>query len=699
MAVADYDPDRHHVGLGTSVDDLRGFVTVGPHSKQLASPIFEKPSNVGTDDLIGARNYSVWTQNDYTGGEFQEDWSDPAMFSECVMMLPDPLGKGLRTTRPMVTAQLGDAVADTVPVSMEVVDGYIFAIFNNAAPAGRVYRYDPTDPAAFDAETISNAYLPTGKKVTAAFWNQSSEHVWIGTNKPRIHSFKWDQTQADGSRFVHTQDLGKPDSNDPITHISGIHLFGKLRFCSTAHGGGQFDDNRLWIFVSGSGDNAKWTQVGVLPGPYVASVTYNNAVYFLTRSGNSRTQLSMSQGDQIFPVLDFPYAFRGYSMCEYAGRLYIGGVGYDLNGDANHGELYEVSGTSLRLVRTWAGEVARPPADVIGNDQNGDPYDGTGWPGIPAPIGGPIISPGVGVPPPPPPPPRGHAVLSDATPHRPVMRQRVMTHMRDLVVAEGLLWMPDSSWTGLEAYDATTDAFYGGPRLRDGDDSGIEFTHLLGFGSSIYAFGTSSVVANQGLYRTEEREDAGVYYPFFTTSDFAPEPSRQKFWNRFTTLTRGDGAPYLDYSTDSGQSWFRLDPAEEIAVGYRVESTWDLSAIAPSRAVRFRITWAMPGTYEEVQGELIAHSLSFLVRGEDKKRWVFTVNASAGVGDLDDRLLEQSPSDVKTFLWALKGETSPVQFRDVDGVDYNVIVADISENHPAIDPDGEAYLPITLIEV
>lgn len=706
MAIQDYDAAVHHVGLGVDADNLKGLVTVGPHSKQLAAPVFEKPSDIGTDDLIGSRNHSVWTQRDYTGGEFQDDWGDPAMFAECVMMLPNPLGKSLQTCRPMNATVTGDAIADTIPVSMEVVDGALFVVFNNDTPRGRVYRYNLNDLGNPESENVSLSFLPSGKQITAAAWNQSAESLLLGSDEPEIHSFTWDDTAAAGSRLVHKNNLGIPDSGDPITHVSGLHVFGKMRLAATAHGGGTYDDNRLWIYVSGTGTNANWSKVGVLPGQFVDSVTYNNAVYILTRSGNARTQLSMTQGDQIFPVLDLPYAFRGWSMCEYAGRLYIAGVGMDINGNRDYGELYEVSGTSLRLVRTWAGEISKPDPLDVDNDNNGILVSGTGsWPTTVTYPSGPIdaakgdtgviVSGGI-TPPSHPPVYGGPTPSGNKHPHH---RKMKMSHMRALVVADGLLWMPDSSWTGLEAYDATTDAFYGGARSRDGNDTDIEFTRLVSFNGAIIAWASSSDRTKQGLYVTEGRVDADAYYPYITTSDFSPEPSRDKVWSRCTILCKGSGTPFLDYSYDGGQYWFRLDADYAENIGYRSEVSWDLSGVPPSRSLRLRFTFGMPGFATEQPAELIAHSVSFLVRGDQKKRWTFTVNAAVGVGDIADDLYQQTPADVINHVWSMMNTDLPVLYRDVDGNDYTVLVSDVSENHPAIDEDGEAYLPVTLIEV
>ncbi len=674
MTVEAFDAERHHVGLGEDASSLSGFVTVGPIAKERATALFEKPSNVGSvEDLIGTRTHSVWTQDDFSGGEFQLDWSDPAMFSECVGMLPNQLGRSLLSVRPIQPWNLNDTGASLDPISADVIDNALFVIYNTLTPQGRVLRYALSN-GALSSEVISSTHLPSGKSVTAVAWNTTSGRVWIGSDEPEINTFLWVQGNTSGNRLVHKVRYKAPTySADPVTRINGIHLFGALKFITTRHGDGFMDDNRVWIHVSGQGDTTKWKQVGTLPGDYITSVTYNNAVYFLTRKGDSRTQLSMSQGDQVFPVLDFPYAFRGLAMVEYAGRLYISGVGYDLEGNPDHGELYEVNGTSLRLVRTWASEVDRPDPDTEQAAMGG--IEWVAKRAVPPPEGDPG--------------------------DRPKTRKRTFTHMAALAVAEGLLWMPDSSYSGLEAYDATTDGFFGGPRVSSGNDTDLEFTHLIPVGQTIFGWASHRTLnSKQGIYRTGKHGDApGPYESTLTTSDFHPEPARSKQWSRVTVHHRGTAPVALLYSTDGGDTFTYVDADREDVFGYRRETSFDLSALTESRLIRLRFQFQMEGTAGEPVSELIAFSLSFLVRGESKRRWTLTVNASSEVADLENGMLEQSAAEVKDRLWALAATDGTLTYRDTDGTDYSILVSNIQQSQPVVTVDKEAYVSLTLMEV
>ena len=676
MTLPLYDPEVHHLGLGEDASSLTGLICAGPITKERATPIFEKPSNIGTDDLIGSSSRSNWTQSDYSGGEFQEDWADAAMFAECVGMLPNQLGRTIRTTRPITEAYLGHPDLMTTPVSADVIDGVSFLVWNNASGAA-VVRLDPADLANPRTEQISNTYLPAGKTVLGAKWNFSGTRVWITTNEPQIHTFTWDNTAAAGSRLVHKATYDPPTySADPVQTVRNAHLFGAMKFIFTGHGGGTIDDNRAWLYVSGNGSSTKWKLVGPLAGQYVTSITYNSAVYILCRNGKDRTFLMMTQGDQVFPVVEIPYFFSGQSMIEYAGRLFIGGVGYDLDGNAGHGELYEVNGASIRLVRTFAPEVARPDSPVedskdaqIGRIPKGN-YPGPGG-------GGNVSGPGV----------------------KPIRRRRRMTQLADLAVAEGLLWMPDSSYSGLEVYDATTDSFYGAGRVRFGVQDDFEFTKLWAVGNSVFAYATTPDGLLQGVYRTEHAaDDDDDYISYLTTSDFSPEPGRFKIWSEFLTISRGV-APTLEYSFDSGYSWTTVSATSTTTHGDKQERVFDLSAVPSSRAIRFRITFNLSGAPASKSAELVAHSLGFLVRGETKHRWHCTVAASSGIADLGNELVHQDAQAIVTRLEALASTTEPLTLRDVDGTDHQVIVSTITRNNVVLTEDREAYLPLVLTEV
>lgn len=667
MTVQVFDPLKHHVGLGLDAASLNGLLLVGTHQKQLAAPLFDRPSNAGDGDLIGQRGYSTWTVTDFTGGEFQRDWDDDAMFDECVSMIPNQLTRAIRTMRPLEDARLGDIAADgTDPISLDVIDNFIFLVFNNATPQGQVLRFNPSNPnaageAGMEQEAVPSADTGAGNSVICARWNANGNRLWLGTNKPNVLIYEWLQGQSAGNRLSKTNELNAPTlANDPVVQINGIHLFGAMKFAITGHGAGNFDNNRVWLHVSGSGTDTKWKQVGTLPGSYVTSVTYNNAVYILTRTGSNSTQLSMTQGDQLFPVLDLPYFYRGQSMVEYAGRLFIAGVGNDLDGNDSHGEIYEVNGTSLRLVRTFAAEAQRTTAVQI-----------------PGKMAAPNHNPAT----------------------QPIYRKRLMTYMKCLQVAEGLLWFPDSSWTGLECYDAASDAFFGGPRYRHGDVADLEFTHMVTFGDSIYLYGVTNDSATSGLYRTERKSDAGDdYEAYLVTSDFHPEPGRPKVWSRFATLTQ-NGAPELAYSTDSGATWTDLTVTEDSTFGDRHERAWDLSSVPESKVIRFKITFPLSGAADVNASELVSHSLSFLVRGDGKKRWQMTVNCSEHVETLDQRVQDQDPSALAAELWNLQASSSPLTYRDVDGTDYKVIVSEVTTTRTVIDATAEGFCQLVLLEV
>ena len=689
MTLPAYNAAKHHIGL-----DGVGLPVVNGIRKEAAQPPIEKANDVGTQDFLGVSRHDFWTQSDYTGGEFQAIWNDPTMFSDCFSMLPDQLGYGLRTIPPIIDVQLGDAIAGATPMTMDVVDGVLYVVFNNAVPETRVYRFEGLDGTpTMHSET---AAIDSGRNGTAAAWNLSSGRLWVGSNTgssvPQIRTYAWDDTAAAGSRLVLKSTLRLPIKTDnTIQSCSGIHHFGKLRLMATRHENGE-DNDHLWLYVNGTDAATKWDHVGILPGRFVSSFTYNNAVYILTKGADGlHTQLSMTQGDEVFPVLELPYFFEGRSMLEYAGALYIAGIGKDIAMSDAHGELYQVSGTSLRLVRTFASQLVEPSYGGRTVPDAQDPPGGRFTDAGRIPVDNPLPTPGSAH------GQNGPVRIPDNAPKRP---RKPMVHMKALAVAEGLLWMPDSSYTGLEVYDAVNDAFFGGPRLLGGPDTDIEFTRAIGFGGSIYLWGTGATQAKTGLYRVSVPDDTLLtsWNSFVTTSDFAPEPARLKVWSEFATVTRGQ-TPWVEWSTDSGETWTEVGPMDIHVDGDATVTKFDLASVPPSYRIRLRINFSQSNAVDATPPSLLGHTLGFIVRGIRRYGWNFAIPAVERPTGVDQSVTIYDPAEISDKLWELQMASDPVQFDGPDGRTYTVIVDQVVENQLVATGTYEAVLSVRLLEV
>jgi len=654
MALPEYDPQRHHFGIGVDADTLKGFLTQGTLTKRLASQPFDRASNVGSDELISSERFSVWTQSDYTGGEFFYDWSDEAGFAHCVGMMPNQLGSSLMTTRPIELVEGGHSQdTDQRPFIMDTYDGKLWVLFVNSSNLLKILRYTNLDNSEPDVDD-DQIDLPGSRNASAAAFNFNTDRLWVGTTEastgtaaekaPRVYTYVWHPDAVRPSRlFTQKTELRGPVvAADPATKVCGIQLFSPLKLIVTRHGTND-DDDRVWAHISGTGDSTKWDLVGVLPGRYVKSCVYQGSVYIMTRSLlDNQTQLSSTQGDMIHPIVNFPYYFRGESMIEYAGRLFVAGVGLDLGGNETHGELYEVSGTSLRLVRTFKPEsVIRTP-------------------------------------------------------------RTQMKHMKALAVAEGVLWMPDANG-GTEIYDAVSDGLFGGPELQAGGSvfSTPEFCGAVPFGDSVFFWGQSTSSGYTGLYRTRRWSEApGEYTCYVETSDFDIHPGRKKIWGECVVHTR-EIAPTLEASVDSGDTWTEIASTSESEInGHRYETVFDLSTLDSSRSLRLRFTFTHSGTAGEYPAEILSHSVSFLLRNSGLRQWSLTVPAVEQATTWDDTEdQDYDPEEVREQFWDWATEGTILVLQEDNGEQARVVITNLEDRRPAVTIEGESFLSLSLAEV
>ncbi len=663
MALPSFDSEVHHVGLGLDPENLKGLYLFGTRTKQLSAPPFEKATTIGDEALVSNERFSTWTQNDYSGGEFFYDFTDEAGFRECDHFSPNLMGKSLVSVRPIVPAKVGFDVdwLRPIPLLMTQIEGKLFVVWikddtrwegkwdsttvvaNNLVKLSRFSGLGTAGPVAFQSDTID---LPQNKTALCAALTKGEGQLWLGTTVPDVRRYQINPDANDPSDMFTFKDLLNPPtiSPDPVARVVGIFLMEPLRLVAFRRNNVGFDVLRSYI--TGTGANAEWADVGRLPGRWIQGIQYNGACYIMTRSsGGTQTQISMTQGEIITPIVSFPYQFKGERMVEYAGRLYVAGTGVDLDGLPASGEIHEISGTSTRLVRTFKPEYER--AD-------------------------------------------GH---------------RVLGRMRCAGVDEGLLWVPNNEQSGVELYDAVTDAFYGGPQLLGGPDPLIEFVDMLPMGHTMYLWAqatetTGAAKEKQGLYRVSPRSKAsGGYSPSMTTSSFAISPGRQKIWGEVVSLSRYR-APGLEVSTDGAATWVSVEASSSSEEFGRVfETVFELSAIPNSRTIHLRFTFDQAGTANENIVELISHSLSFLVKGDSRKQWSFSVPAVLNPEGMDEEMHDQEPTDVTDQLWDWFEAGQQLVYKDTNGRNYTVIISNLRENQLQVTADNEAHLLVTLLEV
>jgi hypothetical protein len=372
--------------------------------------------------------------------------------------------------------------------------------------------------------------------------------------------------------------------------------------------------------------------------------------------GSFKSSIYAFDGDTCVPIVSFPFNFYAKCLIEYAGRIFVGGTGTDVNGGEHYAELYEVTGASTRLVRSFSPETRNYFLGGVEGE----------WP----------------------------------------------QSVDDLTVHEGLLWMGQKG-KRVVAYDVTSDSFYGASEIQSNAD--LNFAKIISGRGRLWAYGVDpSDDTKHGIYRIAQPADGiASWKPTFVSSDFAYEIASLKTWSEIQVMSRYGSVSSIEYSVNSGESWTALSPVNT-ASGKVYFSAAPLSAVTPSKIIRFRIKLTDTGdagsavTYHR---ELVAFTVSFsMSSATQKKAWGITVNGSEMIETRDaefDEGITQTyvPSEIRSQLWTWANGQSVITLRDLDGSDYQVKIEGFREIMPVIGPnvtgdtESEAQYALTLLEV
>jgi len=646
-----YDAERHHVGLAAEGDAALGFVLAGAYSKGFRREI--QSDRVGVhygsgEGLVNVAGLSSWSQDDFSGGAFQYVWDpkDPAMFAACHNFIPSQFSRSLRTVPPLVEWLGGKrrTTAD-VPLLVTAFGGYLHAVFGD-----RFCRWLLTD-GTFSQDTTPGAA-------------DGTERSWLA----RDAGVAFHSRQDIISVYSLATFSGWTDTFGPPTGVPG----------SAIVTGGNADGGRLcvaWDQILWTCDlpddpavspvDGNWTRIGRLPGQWVDSCTYAGLTYILLTGDDMRAQLVAFDGTSILPITDFPYNFVGESLEVYGGRVYVGGSGRDIQTDApRYAELYEVTGASLRLVRTFA-----PERWGAGGTQP--------------------------------------------------------TSIPDMAVHEGLLFLCIKG-QGLLAYDLTSDSFYGAAEFAPTDTTAMA-TRLCSARENLFSWCSTLAnhVGDQGWYRpATSQETISDYYSILETCDFAQSIDRTKRWKQARAMVRfphASGPVTLSYSTDGGLSWSSYAAGTIENVGYLRLVTWDLTDATESRQIRFRFKVGSSTNVTSFR-EFLGFTASFRILDSDvvgtaekeKRAWVMTVGGLDQIEAGDGSTITQDLEAIRQQLWAWARDREHLTFLDLDGSAATVEIDTLDESQPdvlapvayretgamAAESEGrEAFYKLTLVEV
>ena len=648
MALPAYDTEKHHVGLGPDGSEI-GLIVAGAYSKAFKRDVSDELQGVhyGSDSFFNQPGVSSWSMDDFTGGAFQQVWGrDVRMFSSCENLLPAQFDRSLRTVPPF--QPIGDAgAAYGSPLCSFAHGGYFVTLFPTA-----LYLVNMTTHA------VSAVALTTGlESFTHAVYDRRSGYVlatFTNGSGPGVAPLNPLTGALHGGGAI------QPGAANNEGDFTGIDCDGDRLVVSSADSVWTVEMTTTPALIG-----SDWTRVGRLPAPYVASTWLGQQLYILCGGSDKQTSIVAFDGVQVLPVTELPFNFVGQSIAAYAGRVYVGGSGRDINDSHSYAELHEITGSSVRLIKTFAPEV------------------------------------------------RSGRYSAPASIH-------------SLCAYEGLLFFGKTG-SGLIAYDVTTDALYGG-QMFDNVQGAFSDRRLLTLVSARGRLWGWMYVGN----------NANFHGPWFgavsgdsvnssfagklITSDFGPELDRLKKWKAMRLLTRGDTVdPTLEASIDGGASWTSCAQTAEVTAGGGTLRTYDLSGVAVSHAIRFRITLSRASSSTSF-AELVSFSASFQLvdsddvhpDGRDKLAWTFAVAGVETVELVDGDVLVQRLSELKAQLWTWARDRTELSLVDQDGSAYTVKIDTMRETQPVILPPvgyndplaggqgvvpaREAFYAVTLIE-
>lgn len=659
MALNVFDATKHHLGIGLASGGSKyGFIIDGRYERGTLRELPGQQVYGGRRELIApVAGRGSWTQDDFSGGCFQREWGgDDAMFAHSLGILPSVQERSLITVPPFIPYNLWDvevqpfAPVPAYPIRFFGVGARLYAAFEH----GVLVHQFGVGTTWFDLSSIDGGGVRTW--VRDFRYDPGENKLWLlmdkaGGNDSFLLRRNVDMTIPGGTnRHIAPVDSVNFGKGLEVQGQSFIVCLGQVLWSFTVpedqdQGGGIVQGVR-GVGVFGTATVVEtistWTRIGRLPGVWTESFAYNGLVYILSVAPSFQTSLIATDGTAILPICSFPYNFKGSGMVQYGGRIFVCGSGQAVDGTDRYGELYEVTGTSVRLVRSWqadsyaAGE--EPPVFLNG-----------------------------------------------------------------MTVAAGLLWMSDSR-KSLITYDLTTDSFYQASELQGPGGVPLNELHAQKFTATRErVFGwirrNNANQAASGEYAISKGADVpAAYWSQIETSDFAAQIGRKKLWTEIRVLSRYY-AVELEASVDGGANWTALTEVVSNE-GQTYTTKVDLSTVlGVSDRVRFKIRFNR-GTSVGTIAELLAYTVSFIYQDTKQRVWGFTVNASEAI---EGRDMTEVVQDVATYcdtLWLWEEQRTVLLFTDLNGVDYKGQITAVNEVKPFIsDTKREAFIAVEFSEL
>jgi hypothetical protein len=635
---------KHHIGLGAPGFEA-GFMLNSIVKRAQDSP-YGKVHQGGPNDQLGTGRSSSWTMDNFSGGNYQPEFSDPAMFAQSRNMMPTQQSRSARSTPGLVQAKpvstMGNAGASlavpipagTRPIATMHAGGQAIFGFQN-----RIVRATVTGAAVVTTNTDSHA-----TQKTCFFMEPISGTIYAGGTDGKIYTFNVSTLALTAT--INPIDIATGAA--PAGTPSMIHVWGDMLFVAWG----------VYLYVQlatgqfqrvGLAKGSKSPTAGRMPGLPVAAEPYNGQLYILVqRSSGLEGVICATTGTQLSTVAEIPFACTPQCMTQYAGRLYIGAVGYDLDGNDGHGELYELTGNALRLVKSWY------------RDRQ--------------------------------------------------MAASFITGIFDLDVFDGLLCFVNQGQHGVEFYDAAQDAFFTGPCIEMDSTLTTYNTSATGFNlvtlrDQILVWMDHGLATSRGIFKIRQATDGVPTHAgmggVLQTSDFGPEPGRKKAWGDVAIRTRGAETKGMQFSIDGGAVWTSVPVFAADVAGELYTSIFQLGLYAaPGRRIRLRfILWSPVMFTQTIEVNAFTMHFSFIESGFHG--FQLTMPAVHNIECPDGTIYTGDAADIRNAIWGWADTGAIINLIDRDLVIRPCVVTQPVESEPVLNDQGqrEAFLNCYLLEV
>lgn len=646
---------KHAVGLGESSAALKGFQVVPGSYRKGYQDRDNRHIKIG-ERWLQDYKVSQWAQSDFSGGQYQDILVDDAMFARCCGMIVGNYGdrKGLRTTQSLKLATektSGNPINPTNYSGLGSITDYMWAwdkLFVLSQTAGTIYVFSPDQSAGGEGKfTVATIYV--GTTATCMTANRTIGSIVVGHNNGKVTEFKrtdytlWRAFRWDLGEAIAVHNRMPQRLRD--VGVSKLHMYNGYVIVAMGNRIFYYDGANANVGATASDhcDTCEWIDIGDASESWVRGFCeFQNLLLVMSQTGYSQCAIDATNlSGSLMPWVRVPYMFLGQSLITYAGRLYVGGAGYDFEGQVSYGQLFEVDGSSFRELRCW--------------------YD------MYSQFGGSTYVPQVA----------------------------------SLTVHEGMLFMPDEYNRGLVAYDFIGDAFFGCYSL-DATKTSAAPKRVISAGSYllVLAYGVDG-----GLYYVPKANFHNVTSWVETSEfALEPALGKRWLTCQVHSRYGGTGLEVSTdggYSwtsvtrtqlVRSGYNFVSFFDLSSLAMSgsIRLRVAFDQTDVFSSSSYYWR--------------ELVEIVVGFMVEPPKLRQWNLAFTCAENLEYLDGSGVDSytDPDDVVAQLHSWYKNGTILSFQDRDGTQALVMITLCQENEPALVAttagNRETYVTVTLAE-